>query len=356
MPVTTVRGVIEADQLGVTSAHEHLLIDLSNQFRPFDEPEKNLLAEQKISLANVGVLTRNPLALKDNLILDEVDVSAAEASLFKKAGGGTIVDLTSIGLGRRPADLRRISEISGVHVVAGCAYYYADTHPKDMDGKTVEQIKREIIHDLQVGIDGTDVRAGVIGEIGISPEMHPNEEKVLIAAAQAQAESGAGIHVHIFAWTNNGEFPLGLKALDILEKHGARADKVTIDHVDVAVGIKLDYCQEIVRRGAYIEFDNFGHEFYVDRRDRKFIPGSFATDVQRAEAIKFLVDAGCVDKIQLANDVCVKNMWHRYGGWGYDHLLLNAVPMLLEKGVSQKDIDTMLVDNPRKFLNIPAKR
>ena len=352
MSVITVLGPVEASELGVVSPHEHLLIDLRNQYRPPAEVTRRMLSEQKVGLENLDILRRNPLALRDNLVIDDEELAVKEVLRYRGAGGDTVVDVTNIGLGRDMLALRRIARVTGVHIVAGCGYYYHDTHPVDMGERPISCLREQMVRDITVGVDGTDVRAGIIGEIGVSDELHPDEEKVLAAAAQTQDETGAAIQVHIFPWGKSGGFPLGLQVLDILAREGADLDRVAIDHVDVAMDINLDYCLEISRRGAYVEFDNFGHEFYVDRVHRAFLPGPFATDVQRVQAIKALIEAGHLSKILLATDICHKSLLHRYGGWGYDHILTNIVPMMRDYGLSDAEINALLRENPQRLLDI----
>ncbi len=347
MPVMTVTGLIEDDALGIVSPHEHVLIDIRNQFTEFTAASRRAISEQPVQMSNLDALSRNPYAVKDNLVLNDVAVAEDELLRFKRAGGDTIVDATSIGIGRDPEALHGISRAVGVNIIAGCGYYTADTHPRDMDDKTVEQIVAEILRDLNQGIDGTSIRAGVIGEIGTSAPIHPNEEKVLIAAAQVHAETGVGIIVHTYPWGKHG-----LEAIDILQRHGARLDKISINHIDVE--IDLDYCTELVKMGAFIEFDDFGKEYFIDRRFRGFAGGVFARDYERVQAVKHLINAGYVQNILVSNDVCLKTLLHKYGGWGYDHVLTNIVPMMRDEGISQEDIDVLLKDNPRRFLSVAA--
>jgi phosphotriesterase-related protein len=352
MGIITVQGVIDKEEAGIILPHEHILIDLRNQFVEPDEVSRKFLAEQKVGLENIDILKRNPWALRDNLVINDPECAEEEVMRYKKAGGGTIVDVTNVGLGRDPTVLYEISRAVGVHIVTGCGYYYQATHPPAVADLSADDIAKEMIIDITSGIDGTKIRAGVIGELGISEEMHPDEEKVLIAAARAQAETGIPIQVHIFPWRERG-IPLGLDALDILAKNGADLSKVVVDHVDVAFTINIEYAVEIAKRGAYIEFDNFGHEFYLDRRDRKFIPGPFASDVQRIEALQKLVAKGYVNQILLSCDICHKTLLHRYGGWGYDHILTHIVPMLDELGgLSPDQIRTLIEDNPRRFYDV----
>ena len=351
MSVITVQGPINADELGITLPHEHIFLDLRNQYREPSEITRKSIGEQKVNINNLDILRRNPLAIKDNLVINDVKLAEEELFQFKKAGGDSIVDVTNIGLGRDPKALLGISRIVGINIITGCGYYYHDTHPEDMDEKTVEQIMNEMVTEISTGIDDTYIRAGVIGEIGISEEMHPNEEKVLAAAAKASAVTGVGIQLHIFPWNKRGGYPLGLDALDILVSNGAKPKKIAINHVDVAIDINLDYCKEICKRGAYAQFDNFGHEFYVDKSERKFLPGPFATDVQRVDAMKKLIDLGFLSNILVSGDICHKSLLHRYGGWGYDHILTNIVPMMKDKGMTDKQINVLLKENPKNFLD-----
>jgi phosphotriesterase-related protein len=347
MSVMTVCGPTPAEALGVVTTHEHVFIDIRNQFSEFTAATRRAISEQPVQMSNLDALSRNPYAVKDNLTLNDAAVAEDEVMRFKRAGGDTIVDATSVGIGRDPEALLSIARATGLNIVAGCGYYTGDTHPTDMDSRTVEQIKQEMLTDIQQGIDGTRIRAGVIGEIGTSVEILPNERKALAAAAEVQAETGLGMHVHTYPWGAQG-----LAALEIARQHGARLDKVVIDHVDVE--IDLNYCVELIKTGAFIEFDNLGKEYFIDRRFRGFAGGVFARDIERVRAIKQLIEAGYVRHLLLSNDLCLKTMLHRYGGWGYDHLLTNIVPMLIDEGITPDHIDVLLRENPRRFLDVPG--
>ena len=344
MAVITVQGITDANDLGVITPHEHILIDLRNQFTAHPEATRTWYADQKVTIRTLDVLSRDPYAVKDNLLMNDARLAERELLEFRNAGGHTVVDATSIGIGRDPEALRRISRATGLHVIAGCGYYTADTHPPDMDSKTVEQITAEIVQDLTEGMAGTDIRAGVIGEIGTSRELHPNEKKVLMAAARAQKKIGTGIIVHTYPWGK-----LGLEILKILGDNGADISRVSINHVDVELDI--DYCEKIAAAGAYFEFDDFGKEFFIDKRFRGFAGGVFARDIERVKALKKIADDGFLSRILVSCDVCLKTLLHRYGGWGYDHILTHIVPMLRDEGMTRQQIDVILKDNPRTFLD-----
>lgn len=344
MAVITVQGIKNAEDLGVITPHEHILIDIRNQFTYHPEATRTWYAEQKVTIRNLDVLSRDPYAVKDNLLMNDVRLAEQELLEFKKAGGDTVVDATSIGIGRDPEALMRISRATGLNVVAGCGYYTADTHPRNMDEKTVDEIAQEMIRDLTEGISGTGIRAGVIGEIGTSLEIHPNEKKVLIAAAKAQRKIGTGVIVHTYPWGKKG-----LEILTILSDNGANIRQVSINHVDVELDV--DYCEKISEAGAYFEFDDFGKEFFIDRRYRGFAGGVFARDIERVKALKRIADDGFLSHILVSCDVCLKTLLHRYGGWGYDHILTHIVPMMLDEGITRNQIDVILRENPRTFLD-----
>jgi len=287
---------------------------------------------------------RNPYAVLDNAVIDDEGVVRDELLKFKKAGGTTFVDLTLRDIGRDPALLVGLSRELDIKIVAGCGYYINKSHPGDMDGKTVEGIAEELLSEIRYGMDGTDIKAGVIGEIGTSEIVYPNEKKTLIASAIVQKETGLGLHVHTDLYATNG-----YEVVNILTEHGAAAEKICINHIDV--DIKMDYIKDLLNLGVYVEFDNFGKEFYADKRDRSVLRGLFARDIERVRAIKQLIDAGFLSKILISNDVCLKTCLHRYGGWGYDHVLTNIIPMMEDEGITSEQIKILMCRNPAEFLD-----
>lgn len=336
-------GLIDKNSLGVTLTHEHIFINLSNQFKESTDPEKKRLGEQKISLANYGMLRRNPYAIKENLLLDNLDLAVEEIKRFQELGGETIVDCTSAGINRSPERLRAVAERSGLNIIAGSGYYTADTHPAEMDEWSAEKVANDIICDLTSGIDGTVIKAGVIGEIGTSDPIHPNEVKCLLASAIAFGKTNAAIQVHTYPWGRRG-----LEAVDLLVDHRVNPAKIVICHADVELDI--DYMEALLEKGVFVEFDNFGKEYYIDSADRVFAGGVFARDIERVRTVKELLNRGYQRQILIANDICLKSMLHAYGGWGYDHILCNILPMMLDEGITQEEIDLLLRANPQCLL------
>jgi phosphotriesterase-related protein len=158
-----------------------------------------------------------------------------------------------------------------------------------------------------------------------------------------------GVIVHTYPWGKKG-----LEILGILNDNGASLRRVSINHVDVDIDVQ--YCRKIAERGAYFEFDDFGKEYFVDKRYRGFAGGIFARDIDRVKALKRLIDEGCLGNILVSCDVCLKILLHRYGGWGYDHILTHIVPMMLEEGITREQVEVILKENPKNFLRIDTNR
>ena len=345
MSVKTVNGNIDKSSLGIVSSHEHILIDISNQQKYYDEISLREVAKQKVSIENLGLLYRNPYAITENLKLNETIIAKKEILEFKKAGGKTIVDVTLPGIGRDPLFLKSLSNELGINIITATGLYTQDTHPEWAFEATIEDLAELFIKEIRDGIGYTGIKAGVIGEIGTSMKVLDNEKKVLIASARAYLETGTSVMVHCYPWATEG-----LCVLDILEETGVPSEKICICHTDVEFNI--EYIQRLLDRGAYVEFDNFGKEYYINKSARGFAGGIFARDIERVRVAKKLIEQGYVQQLLFSCDICLKTLLHTYGGWGYDHVLTNIMPMMLDEGVAQEDVDTIILNNPAKFLDI----
>ena len=341
MKVNSVLGALSREELGITTPHEHIFIDISAFFeeRPLRDIENP--STEKVKMEHLGQLSRDPYALKDNLKMEDYETQKKEILRFKKAGGSTMVDATMPGIGRDPEKLARISRETGINVIMGTGYYVSSTHPEALASMTEEEIAEEMVKELTVGVDG--VKAGVIGEIGISELFNDAERRVLRASAIAHKKTGAGVLVHINPWTING-----LEACDILLSSGVAPDRIAISHIDVEN--REEYVLKMLKQGVYVEFDNFGKEYFVEKEARHDGYGCFVSDVDRVLFLKKLIEMGYVDQILVSCDVCLKTCLRTYGAWGYDHVLVNVVPMMKEFGISDEDINTILIKNPADFL------
>lgn len=332
--VQTVQGVIDSKELGITLMHEHLYIDRSHLWKEPNGPEKKF-ANEPVSMEILGKLRLNPYGNKDNGLMIDEDTAIKEASEFYYFGGKTIVDVTPVGIGRDPRALFQLSRKTGLNIIMGCGYYLEESIPAYVKDWTIEEIEESIISDLEVGVDGTGIKAGIIGEIGISPDMTDLEVKVLQAAARAQKKTGHVLTIHLPGWERYGH-----QVLDIVEKEGASVHKTILDHMNPSMD-DVEYQISLAERGAFLEYDMIGI-------DLLFPEGQSPSDEDNARAIVNLIDKGYGESLLLSHDVFLKICLKTYGGWGYSHILENFVPRLMRKGVSQQEIDILLKNNPRR--------
>ena len=338
--VQTVLGPVAPGALGPTTTHEHLLIDFSFMYRPPANEADAYRADEPISLQNLGWIRHNHYSSRANLeVLDE-DAAVAEVKLYKAAGGGTIVDATTIGIGRNPKALERISRESGVNVVMGAGFYVDAVHGPDMGARSVDELARQIVEDITVGVDGTGIKAGVIGEIGCTWPLTDNERKVLQAAAAAQLETGAAILIH--PGRNEGA---PAEIIGTLDDAGADIRRTIMGHLDRTI-FNIDVLRGLAATGCYLEWDLFGNE-------SSFYPLAdidMPSDAQRLDFIRTLVDEGHGPNIVMGQDICTNHRLAKYGGHGYGHILQNIVPRMRVKGFSEDAIHDLIVANPARIL------
>lgn len=296
--VMTVLGPIPAEAIGVTLMHEHLIVDA--------------------------------VRLDAELILDDLELVIEEASRFRAAGGQTIVELSSRGLGRDPSALKTIARETGLQIVMGCAWYHERRYQPHLYRQTTNEIADEIIRDVTEGVDGTGIQSGIIGEVGCADHfVSPAEERVLRAAARAQLQTNLSISTH-------ADFsPVGLAQLDIFEEEGVDPHRVIIGHCDSYPNGQFH--TEVARRGAFVSFDlvREAPEWHTRRHIRW---------------ITSLITQGYLHHILLSHDVCKMRHLHAYGGFGYDYIPTKFVPLLKAAGISDEQVETLLIANPRTAL------
>jgi phosphotriesterase-related protein len=339
--IMTVLGSIEPSELGVTLAHEHLLFDLRCLWEP-PPAERAHLADAELTDDNRDEILRDGYHSRRNLHLDDAGLAIDEITRFRDAGGRSVIDLTTIGLEPNPEELRRISAASGVHVVAGAGYYRRKTIPEPVDGLSIEALAEQLLEAVTIGFPGTTIRAGILGELGTDSPIRPFEERQLRAAARVQRGTGVAINVHPQIWAHEH-----LRILDILEEEGANLARVALSHCDQL--LEPEWHVKIAERGAMLCFDTFGSEFVYESSGSRE-----PTDAERIDGLRRLLDGGRADQLLLSHDMCTRLQLHRYGGSGFDHLLVDVVPALLEQGVPPDELDRMLVANPRRLLAMPT--
>ena len=308
--VQTVLGRIDPSVLGVTLPHEHTqcaLWHIENRWDYFQ------------------------LARDEPVIL-------AELERFRAAGGQSLVDLTLPGIGRDPAWLAGIAQASGLHIVMGSGWYRTAYYPPEalIDRRSVDDLADELVREADDGVGDTGVRPGIIGEIGTDkPWVSAAEERVHRAAARAARRTGRSITTHSVL------SPVGLAQLQVFEEEGLDPGRVVIGHSDSYP--VLDHYLEIIRRGASLEFDFLGMPFTaVERHGEGRI----------VELLQELLSRGHADRVLLSQDVCNDAQLSRYGGHGYTYLAERFLPRLRQAGVSDAEIDTMTIANPRRLLTI----
>ena len=335
----TVLGPIAGEAMGITLPHEHLLIDFEVMFREPDNGAERGLARQPVSLANLGWVRHHFSSNLDNLQLLDERVARDEALLFKHAGGQTFVDPTNRGLARDPLALARIARATGLNVIMGSGYYVAAAHPADMDRRTSDDIARELVRDLTVGVDGTGVRAGFIGEIGTTWPWTDNEKKVVRAAVAAQRETGAALMIH-----PGRHERLPLQIVDFIRREGADLGRTIMCHIERTIADPA-VLADLAATGVYLEYDLFGLETSYYPYNPTF---DMPNDGERMRQILGLIERGHLDQILMSHDIAYKHCLSRWGGFGYHHLLVNVIPRLRAKGADDKTIQTLLIDNPRR--------
>jgi phosphotriesterase-related protein len=340
--VRTVSGDMPAADLGRTLIHEHLASNLTTYWAPDLAPE---IATATVSLQTLAEVRAHAFSVRDNLVLDDLETAAAEVTAFRDAGGTSLVDVTSHGIGRDVRASELIARRSGVNVIVGCGYYIGISHPVGLGRRSESDIADEMTREVRDGIGSTGIRAGVLGELGVGTfPMIPAERRVLRAAARAQRTTGAGMILHSAPGTDSV-----FEIVRVLDGAGAALDKVVISHLDERFRDDLRLFRRIAGSGVRFGFDTFGREIYYDGR-RKQHP----SDTQRIDAVCRLLDAGLGDRIALAQDVCLKHELAAFGGQGYAHVLTRIVPRMLLAGIPQADINTMLIETPARVLAMPS--
>jgi len=313
----TVRGPIPANQMGITLPHEHILITHASVQHTFNRAFE--------------------------VDLTDTDMAAREVSLYAKAGGKTIIDMTNIGIGRNAPALRRISDKTGIHVVMGTGYYKNGWLPPEVDEMSVEDLMGYMVQDIEVGVDGTGLRAGVIGELGMSRPRTATESRFLRAAARVQQRTGVAISIHFDV---NGALEEHMGALDVLAVEKADLSRVVLGHF-VPKKAALEHFMKVAQRGCYVEFDLFGQGTWPR--------GGWGTSLEeQLDGIKLCIDKGLARQMLMSQDVCNKRYLTENGGRGYAHILQDLVPRLREVGVTDQDLRTIMQENPQRLF--PVRR
>ena len=148
--------------------------------------------------------------------------------------------------------------------------------------------------------------------------------------------------IHVHPWGTKE--PVGYEILPIIEREGIDLSRVILNHL--CLRMDLDYHEDMLRTGVNISYDHFGREYHQDKGHIQY-----PTDLQRLQGLAELIRRGYLNQLLISQDVCMKMDLHRYGRWGYDHILTHIVPLARNLGISEDELNTMLVENPRRVLS-----
>ena len=337
----TVLGPIDPTELGITVAHEHLLLDITCYTVEAEHATGRAFRNAPITMDMLGDLpSRFQYSLENMRLLDE-QTATEEVLRFRHAGGRSVVDTTSANIARDPLAYARISRATGLNVVMGSGYYVSVSLPHDMAEKTVDSIAEEIVRDVTVGVGNTGVKSGIIGEIGCSLPLHALEKKSVFASGIAQKETGAPLTLH-----SPDDRVAKEEVLQTLLEGGANPEKIIFGHSD---GFRdRDGLRALAEAGCYIQLDVFGWE---DSSLERIMPGvRFTTDAERLQIIADIADMGFIDRVMVGQDVCQPWQYVRSGGKGFTHHLENIVPRMRKLGFIETDLNKIFVENPARAL------
>lgn len=331
--VRTVLGDVEPTEIGPVLMHEHVLFDIvpPNAIGEYDAP---ILPQDRWQVDYRSNETPANAHQTDPV------VATSELAAFALDGGSLIVDQSVAGLARDAAGLAHASRNSGVHVVAAAGTYTADFLGPETLAMDESTLTARFTAEIDTGMDGTDIRAGLIGEIGCSWPLHPFEHRALVAAARTQAATGAAISVH------PGRHPQACtNILDSLQEAGADLTRVILCHMD-RTHPDGDGIQPLLDRGATVEWDFFGIEQSHYWMDNTELP----TDLDRLRLIRQFADRGHGAQITVSHDICTKTRLRTWGGHGYGHIQRNVRQLMARVNFPPSLVSALVRDTPLELL------
>ncbi|CAN5189900.1 phosphotriesterase-related protein [soil metagenome] len=335
--IQTVLGPIDGADLGVTSMHDHVLLDASRLQRDADTPPPS---GDRVVMENLGFLRWNQLALADNLRLDDAQLAVQELAPAKTAGLRSLLEASTWGMGPNHAGLPDIARRTGLNIVCSYGAYIRRTLPQRIADLSEAELEEDFVSALDENIPGTDFRAAIIGIMGTTGTVTADERFMLRAAARAAARTGAAMTVRLDMWERNG-----LDVIRLAGDLGLPADRIVFTNADEY--LDGSYWEDLSATGAVLEMC-FGTE--AGQRGRVENP----SDPQRIEFFAEFLAAHPQSRHALGQSIWTKAQLRRFGGYGYDHLLVDIVPALRDRGVSAARLDRMLIEEPRRLLDRDA--
>lgn len=308
--VQTARGPVDTRSLGRVLMHEHVFVIST-------EIQQNYPEEWGPEDARVADAIRR---------LNEL----------KAAGIDTILDPTALGLGRYVPRIKRIADQIGLNIIVATGLYTFDVLPHYFGSRGEDVMTSMFVRDIEKGIADTGIKAGVIKCATDAPGVTPGVERVLRCCARAHRQTGVPITTHTHARTKRG-----LEQQKIFKEEGVDLSRVVIGHCGDTDDIA--YLEELMANGSTIGMDRFG------------IDALLSTEA-RVDTVAKLCKRGYADRMVLSHDAACYLDWipgelppPTMRHWNYLHISKDVLPMLRERGVTDAQIQQMLVDNPRRY-------
>jgi phosphotriesterase-related protein len=311
--VNSVLGPIDTDKLGFTLMHEHLMV------------------------SSAGIPQ-----VYDRLLGDDYVERMVQGLKKAKAGGvDTIVDATTFDLGRDVTVMAEASRRSGVNIIAVTGWWME--LPRFLVGLSADQFADLFTREIEEGIAGTGIKAGLLKAASDSAGVLPAEEEVLRGVARAHRRTGVPIMLHSYS---PGQ--VGRQQIAILREEGIDLRHVKLDHSNDTTDV--EYLTWILEQGCYLGLDRY--------------PGRITSSQARTRTMKALIDAGWAHRLLPSHDYSL--LWLRLEGLpqnspmspeerekrnphGYLYIKKVVFPQLKKLGVPEAVLNRLCVEGPKNF-------
>lgn len=329
----TVLGLVDPADLGPTLMHEHLIWNITH-------PDKRRAVSGGPDHGQYWDLLNSHIADIRNTTQKDRNVAARATQKMVDAGGKTVVELTIGGLEPDPEGLAEVARQTGAHIVMGCGHYVHSYQDPANHERSIDSFAKEMIDQVQQGAWGTEVRAGIVGEIGCEWPWTDLEKRVLAGAVIAQQETGASLTIHP---ARHEDHPWML--VEFLRQHGADMSRTIIDHIDRTI-FDDDRLFRLADAGVILEWDLFGQENTYYAHSDIDMPN----DGMRLRTIRRAIDRGHLDQIVISHDICHTIQFSEWGGHGYAHIQQKVLPHMRKRDWEESEIEAIMVGNPRRLL------
>jgi phosphotriesterase-related protein len=307
--VNSVLGPLDTADLGFTLMHEHIMVAAAGVYRDYPE----LLGP------------------------DRVERVVARLTAAREEGIDTLVDATTLDLGRDVELLAEVSRQTGVRIIA-CTGWWLDI-PRFFVGVSPDQLAQVFVREIEKGIGGTEIKAGILKSASDVAGVTPGEEIVLRAVSRAHLETGVPIMLHSYS---PGQ--VGRQQLAIVREEGVDPSRVKMDHSNDTTDV--EYLLWLLDQGCYLGLDRY--------------PGRTTSSAARTRTMKALIEAGFADRLCPSHDGIVLGVVGgdfehaeaeslEYNPYGYLYINKVVLPQLREMGISEKTLESLFVDVPRRF-------